>query len=463
MLKLKSPYLTWERIAHLAPIALFLAVYLPTAGHGFIRDDYRWVLSSRVRSVSDFADLLHRDDGFYRPVVALTFTVNEWLFGIDPLGYGLTNVALALVCFWAIVSLAGALGLPRGASWLAGSLWLLNFHFMRMAVLWISGRTSLVVTLFAVLAARAIVRGQLAWATVCIAAAIFAKEEAVLLPLILLIWLALLRRSDRRPRISIASWVTCGALVEVLYFAARAQTSAMTPATAPEFYQYTFSVSRLVENALAYTDRSTTLAAVVTLIAGGLLGWSRPGMGALKTILACAGVWLVVAFVPTVLLPVRSDLYACLPAVGACLIGAALCGHMWQHSTPSRRQKALVCAILLLLFLSPVYYLRASRWVRAAEFATNVLDDLQTMTASLPQGAHVVITDDRRDQRANLAAVFGTLLNQAYTLRTGRILNLWIAPALDDAASAGLYAPCSTCVDLRLWVAGGRLALDAAK
>ena len=39
--------------ATLATLVLFLAVYLPLAGQGFVRDDYAWILQSRVTSPDD--------------------------------------------------------------------------------------------------------------------------------------------------------------------------------------------------------------------------------------------------------------------------------------------------------------------------------------------------------------------------------------------------------------------------
>ena len=50
--------------ATLATLALFLAVYLPLAGQGFVRDDYAWILQSRVTSPDDLVGLLSRDHRF---------------------------------------------------------------------------------------------------------------------------------------------------------------------------------------------------------------------------------------------------------------------------------------------------------------------------------------------------------------------------------------------------------------
>ena len=107
-------------VTALAPVLAFLAVYAPAAGQGFVRDDYAWILQSRIGSLADLVRVLTSDIGFYRPVVGLTFAFNYWLSGSSPAGYGLTNVALALGCAGAIAWLARSLGLPRGAAALAG-------------------------------------------------------------------------------------------------------------------------------------------------------------------------------------------------------------------------------------------------------------------------------------------------------------------------------------------------------
>jgi hypothetical protein len=48
-------------------------------------------------------------------------------------------------------------------------------------------------------------------------------------------------------------------------------------------------------------------------------------------------------------------------------------------------------------------------------------------------------------------------MNDAYTLSTGRRLQIWIDPPPVNAALAGLTPPCPACADLRLAVADGRL------
>src|SRR5262245_33981370 len=77
-------------------LALFLIVYLPQTGHGFIKDDYRWIATSRVNAPGDLPALFASNVGFYRPLVSATFALDHAIWALDPFGYGITNIALLL-------------------------------------------------------------------------------------------------------------------------------------------------------------------------------------------------------------------------------------------------------------------------------------------------------------------------------------------------------------------------------
>jgi hypothetical protein len=273
--------LLFPRLALFSPIVLFVSIYGAAAGRGFIQDDFAWIEQSRVRSWSDATGLFQQDNGFYRPVVALTFAIDEAIGGIDARVYGWTNVALAVGCALAIGWLARGVGLPWPAAIAAGWIWLLNFQGIRMAVLWTSGRTALLLTLAAASCAAAFVRRRYALATALLLVALFSKEEAVLLPAILLGWYVVLRRGDsRHDRRAVWMWVSFAGLAEIVYFLARSQTSAMTPFAAPSYYTPTFDVVRLASNVVSYADRVVTFPALVAVVAIGLLGRPRPWLAA---------------------------------------------------------------------------------------------------------------------------------------------------------------------------------------
>src|SRR5262245_12649362 len=85
---------SWSAVVIL--VVLFGAIYLPGAGHGFVKDDYRWIEESRIDAPIDISHLLTTNVGFYRPIVATTFAIDYQIWGLDPRGFALTNLLLFL-------------------------------------------------------------------------------------------------------------------------------------------------------------------------------------------------------------------------------------------------------------------------------------------------------------------------------------------------------------------------------
>ena len=56
-------------------LAILIAIYGPGIGKGFVKDDVVWVGANHVTSWNDVHAMLFRTDGFYRPVVAVTFAL----------------------------------------------------------------------------------------------------------------------------------------------------------------------------------------------------------------------------------------------------------------------------------------------------------------------------------------------------------------------------------------------------
>jgi hypothetical protein len=430
-------------VAYVVAFGLFLGIYLPRAGHGFIADDFEWALANRSRSASDVGAVLTRNNGFFRPVVGLTFTANEFVSGTDPRPYGMTNVALAALCALSILWLGRALGLPLHACALAAAVWLLNFRGIDMAVLWLSGRTALLVTLAAAATIASLLQGRTVPACLWLTVALLSKEEAVLLPAIGAFWLHILR-PDRRSQL--ARWLVASATITVIYLALRWRTGAMTPFDAPAYYQFTFDPRTLARNLVEYADRAFTFSVVVAIIAFGVLRTlpPRPLPPGLRAILAACAAWVAGSFAITIFLPVRSSLYVCLPSVGGALASAACVAHAWDAATERRRRHALVAAILATLVVAPVHIARSRRWTSIAEFSTRAMSDLQELTAGLPEGSEIVLYDARavRGNRANLASAFGSLLDDGFYFSTGRRFSFRIEPAQDGPSAE---PPCASC------------------
>jgi len=121
--------------ASLLAMALGLA-YGPDVGHGLIKDDFRWIATTRIDLPVGAAGLLRHDVGFYRPVVAATFAIDYLAFGLDPLWYGLTNFALLGAAAALLLAVGLKLGLPPECALVAAGVWVFNLRGINMALLW---------------------------------------------------------------------------------------------------------------------------------------------------------------------------------------------------------------------------------------------------------------------------------------------------------------------------------------
>ena len=394
----------------------FLLVYLPDIGHGFVRDDFRWVQAGHLAGPHDMVRIFGENTGFYRPLVTLTFGVDRALFGLYPFAYALTNLALVFACSLAISRLGLRLGLDRTAAAAAAAVWAFNFHGINMALLWISGRTALLLSLFALLATLAALR-RAWWLTgVWCLAALLSKEEAVTLPFLLAGW----SWYSQSPRPSLTAVCRSAApmlLALAVYAMLRANSGAFGPATAPSYYQFTFVPAAITRNLLEYVDRSCTFAALIVLIAIALTRtqpWRRSAPA--SPVLTFGALWTTLGFAVTVFLPLRSSLYAVCPSIGSSL-AAGWCLQRLQSTSPHRVRIAMSALVLLPLLLLPVYHQRNQRWVRPADLSAGFVADLQALSPSVPAGAHVLALDTA-DERLDDA--FSGLFSDAVVLFVGK-------------------------------------------
>jgi hypothetical protein len=428
------------RLASFTWLAVFLIVYLPAIGHGFIKDDFGWILNNRVERLSDLKAVVWGGNGFFRPVVAATFSINAWMFGNRPFGYGLTNLLLALLGGWGVYRLAIAIGLRRGAATLSCAVWLLNIHGIYWGLLWISGRTSLISTAAVVFAAECAVRGRALRAALLFAIAIFAKEEVFFISLVLVAWALMINpRPDkgRRDVLVLAVGVAC---VTAIYLWLRHLSGAVTPQTVSADYRFTFDPGHLWTNVTEYADRAASPSIAVALIAALVLGWPRAGIKERTRVLVSCAIWAAAGFALTVFLPVRSDLYAILPSVGVCLAAAVWAEAAWAIAPPKRRTIALAAAIVVPVLLIPVYMKRNVRWTAPAEFSSSVLTELDAATRAEPLTSQVAIRE-RRDDRVNLASSVGEDLRLPFFLWSGRHLEI----AVSSEEGTQTLPPCNGC------------------
>ena len=425
--------------------AAWLAAYVPTIAGGFIKDDFGWIYHSRLTGWSSLYSTFASAHVFYRPLVQLSFGVTEFVFGTNPVPYALTNLALGLACAAAIYHLSRRLGLAPWAAVVATAVWAFNFHGINMSLLWLSGRTSLLLTLFALLTVIAARRGWLFLMFLGALLALGSKEEAVVLPLICAVWAGepwtrgrWLDHARRLMTGARRTWPTLVALV--VYLIARATSGAYTAASAPPYYRFTFEPSAIIENILQYADRSMTVFAIA-IAAWALAVWAPPSPRALDRDLVIKGlVWFAAGFALTLWLPVRSSLYALFPSVGMALIAAAIIDAMRDASLTPRMNRATWGALLLPFLLLPIYWSRNERWVELADLTTRTASAIEREAATIPAGSIIELRDDR-STRANFGSAFAGLAEEASRVLFGGRYRLWIVPSADQASAARRTPP----------------------
>jgi hypothetical protein len=405
-----------------ALLVVLLAAYLPDLGHGFIKDDFRWIHDGRSESLADLASLFTTNVGFYRPLVTVSFAADYAVWDLSPFGYGLTNLLLLTADAALLFALARRFGLPREAALVAAGVFALNFHGVNMALLWPSGRTSLLALLFALLAVHAALRDWWLVAGVACLGALLSKEESVALAPLLTLFLWFEGRLKAAPTYISRTWPLWLALAA--YFALRLQSGAFAPGDAPDYYRFTTSPLQLLRNVAEYADRAGTLAAAVSLAfvgtsyVGPTFRWPTLAFSLdERRALLFGALWIPATFALTVLLPIRSSLYALIPSVGSALVAAAVASRALRQA-PVRTLRTSIALIAIAALLLPVYRSRNGRWVEPAELSAHVMDSVRATTTSFPAGGTVVLVDAPQSD-VSLDDAFGALFPEALMLFAG--------------------------------------------
>jgi hypothetical protein len=403
-------------VAAVALTAAWLLAYGPTIAGGFIKDDFAWIYHGHLNGWAAVSPAHASPGGFYRPLVQLTFSVTEAVFGTNPMPYALTNLVLGLACAASVFALGRALGLAAWAALVATAVWAFNFHGINMALLWFSGRTSLLGTLFATLAALALTRQRAVLAGMLAFMALLSKEEVVALPLVLTLWLLM---SGSNVKQSLGLWIALA-----VYFVLRGYAGAVGISDAPLYYRFNFDPAHVATNIVEYADRSMTLG-VLVLIATMIAVKRAPSPTAREWRLVWMGsVWLILGFAATIWLPVRSSLYAVFPSVGLALGIATLLAATVRNAEPRRAWRLAIAGVILPFLLLPIYWQRNVRWTELRNLSAATIAAIRS--DDVP-GQRLVVLEDDLSTRANFRHVFGGQLPEAAALLFDD-LSLWIEP-----------------------------------
>jgi Flp pilus assembly protein TadD len=183
-----------EWLALLCLATAVAGVYLPALRSGFIYDDHEVIeIQPRPAGAADllrvFAEPHFRGLPYYRPVVRASLLAQKALHGDRPAPFHLANALLAGSAAAAALVLlrAPALGIARGPAWLAAALFAVHPVASSAVYPIASGRETLLPALLILVTVAAWLRGRRALSFAALAAALLAKEQAVVAPLLLVL------------------------------------------------------------------------------------------------------------------------------------------------------------------------------------------------------------------------------------------------------------------------------------
>ncbi len=389
-------------LSPLAPLLLTAIVLLPALRIGFVNDDLTVVTYAFTDWKPDPAKLATKQevvDLYYRPLVDLTFGIDYFFWGLDPVGYRLTNLLIHLLNVWLVYGLARRLIGEGAVPGLAAAIFgLLPVH--ETSIYWIPGRTDMLCASFYLGAIHLLLihlrdRNRLALIGSLVAAlcAMLSKEMAMSLPLTAMLTTAwLLHGSGERVGIGRLLRIGLPYLVVVLgVFVARIILLENNILSMPQGLHANAGPLNIARNIATYIGLLViptghyslerllsaypgpiVAVALLAIVAACVMLW-RTRTKAAPAIFSL--LWILLTLIPVSRLAMRWYLY--IPSVGFSLGLGWLLG----RATVRRRAAAGIAGAVLLLY-AVVMVESALDWTEAGRVSEKLIDDLKAAKPS---------------------------------------------------------------------------------
>jgi tetratricopeptide (TPR) repeat protein len=173
---------------------LLIAVYGSTFTNRFVWDDLDVIVKNRLlESFTNLPKLFLYEDrtgdgltGYYRPITYISFLIDRSIWGLNPVGFNITNIILHISVVLLFYRVLFALFKKEQLAFVAALIFALHPVAVESVNFHAGGRNTLLSACFALLALLLYINKKWLLAVISFTVAIFSKEFALLLPLVLI-------------------------------------------------------------------------------------------------------------------------------------------------------------------------------------------------------------------------------------------------------------------------------------
>ena len=391
----------WHTVACISLAVLAAGTFCNALNNQFVSYD-DWFLveeNVRIRSLdvgSVAAMLTYRSShGAWQPLRELSYAVDYALWGLDPFGYHLTNIALHTANVLLVYALVLWLLRRQPLAWLAAAAWAVHPVHVE-SVTWVSGRRDVLYAFFFLVSFLAFVHGERryrrgrSWAWLYAVSlgglmlALLAKPSAMMLPPLLALAIVLFEEGReplwQRLAVVVPHGLVVVALAGVQYWCAMeakvvksrviGEQLASMPWTFATYWKLLFLPVHLATPhsrvPLSWgTDARAILLCLAVWVGVTAVLWKAAPRRTVAVF--CLGWWFIVLLPMSNLLPLSmlvAERYLYMPLVGMCALGADVVGSLWR-----RRPKLVsACVAVVLALLVVQTYTRNRAWYDGRSF-----------------------------------------------------------------------------------------------
>jgi hypothetical protein len=187
---------TQERLLAACVLILVAVAYVPSLSGGWVWDDFQVIVAQphfdrpwALFSMDVFGGDESATSAVYRPLVTLSYSPGQGFLGGGAVFERVLSLLLHLGAVCCVAGWARALGAPLKSAWLGAAVFGLHTGCTE-AVAWISGRQDLLPTLLLLGAGWAFSVSRLHGAALLVFLAPFGKESMLVVPGVVLLWMA---------------------------------------------------------------------------------------------------------------------------------------------------------------------------------------------------------------------------------------------------------------------------------